>query len=70
MRQSSGELGDVRDEIVPILLLLQTTKGHLGAGDIFLGILQVLELDVTREDQGWVQREEEREKLPEYPHSR
>ena len=47
MEISSGESEDARDEIIPILFLLQTTKGHLGAGDILLWILQVLKLDVN-----------------------
>lgn len=29
----------IRDEIVPILSLLQTTEGHLGAGNVLLGVL-------------------------------
>lgn len=35
---------DVRDEIIPVLILLQTTKGHLGAWDVLLWVLKVLEL--------------------------
>ena len=35
---------DVRDEVLPVLLLLETTEGHLGAGDVLLGVLEVGEL--------------------------
>ena len=34
----------LRDQIVAVLLLLQTTEGHLGAGDVLLGVLEVVEL--------------------------
>jgi hypothetical protein len=27
------------DEVVAVLVLLETTKGHLGAGDVLLGVL-------------------------------
>ncbi len=30
---------NLRDEVVPVLLLLQTTEGHLGTGDVLLGVL-------------------------------
>lgn len=36
---------NIRDEVVPVLLLLQTTEGHLGAGDVLLGVLEVGELE-------------------------
>lgn len=36
--------GDVRDEIVALLGLLETTEGHLGTGDELLGVLEVGEL--------------------------
>ena len=32
------------DEVVTVLGLLETTEGHLGAGDVLLGVLEVLEL--------------------------
>lgn len=35
---------NLRDEVVPLLALLQTTKGHLGTGNVFLGVLEVGEL--------------------------
>ena len=35
---------DVRDEVLPVLLLLETTEGHLGTGDELLGVLEVGEL--------------------------
>jgi len=31
------------DEVVTVLGLLETTEGHLGAGDVLLGVLEVLE---------------------------
>lgn len=36
--------GNVRDEIVALLGLLETTEGHLGTGDELLGVLEVGEL--------------------------
>lgn len=33
--------GNVRNEVVAILVLLQATKGHLGAGNVLLGVLKV-----------------------------
>lgn len=36
--------GYVRDEVVPVLLLLETAEGHLGARDVLLGVLEVVEL--------------------------
>lgn len=38
-----GVFLEVGDEVVPLLRLLQTTKGHLGTGDVLLGVLEVLE---------------------------
>jgi hypothetical protein len=37
-------LVNIRDEVVALLGLLETTEGHLGAGDELLGVLEVLEL--------------------------
>lgn len=34
---------NLRDEVVPLLALLETTEGHLGSGDELLGVLEVLE---------------------------
>lgn len=34
----------VGNEIVPVLGLLQTTKSHLGAWDVLLWVLEILEL--------------------------
>lgn len=31
------------DQVVPVLGLLQTTEGHLGARNVFLGVLEVFE---------------------------
>lgn len=36
--------GNIRDQVVALLALLQATEGHLGAGDELLGVLEVLEL--------------------------
>lgn len=35
---------NIRDQVVAVLGLLETTKGHLGAGDVLLWVLEVLEL--------------------------
>jgi len=32
------------DQVVPVLGLLETTKGHLGPWDVLLGVLEVLKL--------------------------
>ena len=34
----------VRNQVVPVLCLFQTAECHLGAGDVFLGVLEVFEL--------------------------
>lgn len=36
-------MGNLRNEVVPVLLLLETTEGHLGTGNVLLGVLEVLE---------------------------
>jgi hypothetical protein len=36
---------NVRNEVVPVLVLLQAAEGHLGAGDVLLGVLKVVELE-------------------------
>lgn len=33
----------VCNQVLPVLVLLQSSKGHLGAGNVLLGVLQVLE---------------------------
>jgi len=33
----------VADEVIPVLLLLQTSEGHLGAGNVLFGVLEVFE---------------------------
>lgn len=43
---------NVRDQVVPVLALLQTTEGHLGAGNVLLGVLEVFEL------QSWLEGNE------------
>jgi len=44
MRRLFGLLGKEGDQVVAVLGLLETTKGHLGTGNVFLGVLEVLEL--------------------------
>ena len=39
-----GLLLEEGDEVVAVLGLLETTEGHLGAGNVLLGVLEVLEL--------------------------
>jgi len=39
-----GLFAEEGDEIVSVLALLQTTKGHLRTGNVFLRVLEVLEL--------------------------
>lgn len=36
--------GNIRDQVVPVLLLLQATERHLGPRDVLLGVLEVLKL--------------------------
>lgn len=36
--------GNIRDQVVPLLALLQTTEGHLGTRDELLGVLEIAEL--------------------------
>jgi hypothetical protein len=39
-----GLLLEEGDQVVTVLGLLETTKGHLGAGNVLLGVLEVIEL--------------------------
>jgi hypothetical protein len=39
-----GLLLEEGDQVVAVLGLLETTEGHLCAGNVFLGVLEVLEL--------------------------
>lgn len=41
-----GAAHDVRDDVVPVLVLLETTEGHLGTRNVLLGVLEVLEESV------------------------
>ena len=34
----------IRNEVLPVLLLLETAEGHLSARDVLLGVLEVGEL--------------------------
>ncbi|KAI6756299.1 hypothetical protein HG530_012035 [Fusarium avenaceum] len=45
MRHSSER--NLRNEVVAILGLLQATEGHLGTGNVLLGVLEVLEESVV-----------------------
>ena len=45
--QEQVDRENIRDEVVPVLGLLETTEGHLGAGNKLLGVLEVLELKKT-----------------------
>ena len=35
----------VRDQVVPVLVLLQSAESHLGSRDVLLGVLEVFELE-------------------------
>lgn len=39
-----GLLLEEGDQVISVLGLLETTKGHLGTGNVLLGVLEVLEL--------------------------
>lgn len=39
-----GLLAQEGDQVVSVLALLQTTEGHLGSGNVLLGVFEVLEL--------------------------
>jgi hypothetical protein len=39
----------VGDEVVAVLGLLQATEGHLGTGNVLLGVLEVLELNKSQQ---------------------
>jgi len=41
-----GGVLEVGDEVLAVLLLLETAEGHLGAGDVLLGVLEVGEQSV------------------------
>lgn len=47
-----GLLLEEGDEVVAVLVLLETTEGHLGAGNVLLGVLEVLELGCVSLDKG------------------
>jgi hypothetical protein len=40
-------LENLRNEVVAVLGLLETTESHLGSGDVLLGVLEVLEESVV-----------------------
>jgi hypothetical protein len=40
------DIGNLRDQVVAVLLLLESTEGHLGARDVLLWVLEVLEESV------------------------
>ena len=35
---------NLRDQVIAVLRLLETTEGHLGTGDVLLGVLEVVKL--------------------------
>ncbi len=37
-------IGNVRDQVIPVLGLLESTERHLGTGYVFLRVLQVFKL--------------------------
>jgi hypothetical protein len=37
----------LRDQIVPVLVLLQSTESHLCAGNVLLWVLEVFELEIS-----------------------
>jgi hypothetical protein len=39
-----GLLLEEGDQVVAVLWLLETTEGHLGTGNVLLGVLKILEL--------------------------
>jgi hypothetical protein len=39
-----GLILEVGDQVVPVRALLETTEGHLGAGNVLLWVLEVLKL--------------------------
>lgn len=43
-----GLVAEEGDEVVPVLGLLETTEGHLGARNVLLGVLEVLELKLDQ----------------------
>lgn len=50
-----------RDEVVPVLGLLQAGEGHLGARDVFLGVLKILdEMSVVDGEKGGSDRRDRR----------
>lgn len=38
------EEGHIRDQVVPVLLLLEAAERHLGTRDVLLGVFEVFEL--------------------------
>lgn len=44
MNRLFGLLLEEGNEVVAVLGLLETTEGHLGAGNVLLGVLEVFEL--------------------------
>jgi len=41
--QLSSSLLQVRDQVIPVLVLLQSTESHLGTWDVLLRVLEILE---------------------------
>ena len=43
----------LRDEVVPVLALLQATESHLCAGNVFLGVFKILKLQKSAAIRVW-----------------
>ena len=48
--ETSLRLDNIRDQVIPVLALLQATKSHLGAWDIFLWVFKILKLEIHQRD--------------------
>jgi hypothetical protein len=46
-RRLFGLLLKESDQVVPVLVLLETTESHLSTGNVLLGVLEVLELYIV-----------------------
>jgi hypothetical protein len=45
MERLFGLLLEEGDQVVAVLVLLEATEGHLGTGNVLLGVLEILELN-------------------------
>jgi hypothetical protein len=58
----------IRDQVIPVLLLLETTEGHLRTGNELLGVLEVFELD-SNQPTVWISGSEVPGDLPKWTRS-